>query len=348
MSVSEKLEVISKFQTKMLQDFLSLAISECKDINQKDWREEFRNIVEGMQDKKDLLYINGKELLSKKDFSEINVNDLDISLITALLRKRPFSQSVNKDRVRTCLEGLAHIRNKNAHRTGTETEFDYFRWASTVLYNAEQFLNLIPTNLFWMNNNFNGEEYCRRYRSEITDLEAMIDTEITEYAIGDRTQYAIKFDVDYINGIKGDEELDAYYETQKKYRNIFKTDQTQESYDLYMRFLHACAEAKIEKSYFALFHEYYVGGGKQDGSTVYEPNYRLSAKYFKKHYLCRKAPDPDDCCKMLEFIDYGDIPDPRGDWRARAEKTLIDGGYTCQKIKFPDRDRLYYRAVKKY
>lgn len=251
---------IKPLHTHVLQDYLKLQIQSL--VNCKDWKVLL--IQELNKNTEKLSYKEALKMISLKGIDDYSINDMDITLLSNLLKNGNFKCTSYKCRCH--LENLCEDRIFDAHSHGNESDMELFVWGTGALHNLKIFVESVYKN----DDLYENEkiEYIKKYLKEIN----ILLEEIKYHYDGNLEKL---FMISELNNsisiiLNSQNQSDMYW----KVREIIIAEKNENKLD---QFIFLSAERGIYLACVEIAYQYFTGYKKPI-------NYEKAAKYYEKVY----------------------------------------------------------------
>lgn len=277
MSIQERLASVSNLQNSVLQRYFYLEIEYL--FLGREWKTALhREIEAGGQGQYSTKFSGAWLKLRDKGIENYSVEDMDVTILLALLRNGGEFDRNRSSRVRFEFDNIGSDRNNIKHLSGNESELELQILASAALTTLQRFAQAAQEDKQHLQNEeseialyFSGmlHEFKRATLAEVRNLFALLFEDIRDCVREAECLTGIKRDVQEIK--HSERQWETWQHHWLKYHNeLYRRDGT------YSKFLHEAAKAGIAQAYSTLADEYYEGFGD-------EPDYS-KALYYLTNY----------------------------------------------------------------
>lgn len=260
MELRQIIAKVKPLQTHVLQDYLKLQIQSL--VNCNDWKVLLLQELNKNSEK--LAYKEALKSISLKGIDDYSINDMDITLLTNLLKNGILKCTSYKCRCH--LENLCEDRIIDAHSHGNESEMELFVWGTGALHNLKIFVESVYKNDVLPENE--KIKYIKKYLKEIN----ILLEEIKYHYDGNLEKV---FMINELNNsisiiLNSKNQSDMYW----KIREIIAAEKNENKLE---QFIFLSAERGIYLACTEVAYQYFSGYKK----TI---NYAKAAKYYEKVY----------------------------------------------------------------
>lgn len=277
MKIRNRKADIKTLQSHILQDYFRMAL--VANFVGDTWKSKFRNEVQKkiLDPNYSSIYVGVWEKIQLKGMDHFSIDDMDTTIITAILRPYnfgPFHNCTTK-KIDQCLDYLRDDRNIDAHTTGNETESELLQWAYGSLHNISKFIFAVAKEKDINVSDDERNSYARKYQAEIESLRLQLENDYKEAFEAEEIEKSINRNIKRIKTSN-----DPYRTFVEIYRQHYLNKRDSEDnidFILFNRFMQTAANAEIVYAY------PWIGDIYFDGLST-DVDYIKAAEYYEKGF----------------------------------------------------------------